>query len=107
MAKVLTINSIGNIQEIENRFTISLNNQNLTAGNAIGTDYILFCSGNCTITLLTAIGNTNLYTIINEGTGVITVIFTAGQNANNSTSVAINTEVSLNFISNNSNYRIF
>ena len=107
MAKVLTINAIGNVQEIENRFTISLNNQNLTALSVIGTDYVYFCSGNCTITLPTAIGNTNLYTIINEGTGVITVIFSAGQNANNSTSVAINNEVSLNFISNNSNYRIF
>lgn len=106
MAKVLAINANGNVQEVENRIIISLTTQNVTAGNSIGTDYFYLCAGTCTITLPTAVGNTNLYTVINE-TGVTTMLFTAGQNANNSTSVVINTEVALNFISNNTNWRIF
>lgn len=106
MAKVLTLTTDGRKVEIENRITTLLTTQNVTAGSAIGTDYIYFCSGNCTITLPTAVGNANSYTVINEGTGVITMLFTAGQNANNSTSVALNTEVALKFISNNTNWRI-
>lgn len=44
-----------------------------TAGSTAGTDYVYICDGTLTLTLPTVIGNTNLYTIKNVGTGVITV----------------------------------
>lgn len=79
-----------------------------TTGAALaGVDYVYMCSGTFTFTFPTAVDNKNRYSLVNEGTGVITLVFTAGQNANNSTSIALNPEVALDFISNNSNYRIF
>lgn len=49
------------------------------AGSTAGTDYVYLCTGTLTITLPTAVGNTNLYTIKNVGTGVITVATTSSQ----------------------------
>ena len=80
---------------------------NTTGDAVVNTDYVYMCSGTFTFTFPTAVGNRNRYSLINEGTGVITAVFTAGQNANNSTSIVLNPEVALDFISNNSNYRIF
>ena len=50
------------------------------AGNASATDYVYLCSGTMTLTLPDATsGNTNLYTIKNVGTGVVTVNTTSSQ----------------------------
>lgn len=49
------------------------------AGAAAGTDYVYLVTGTTTITLPTAVGNTNLYTIKNVGTGVVTIATTAAQ----------------------------
>jgi len=53
----------------------SVNNisTNTSAGSTSGTDYYYLCDGDITLTLPTAIGNTNKYTIKNIGTGVITI----------------------------------
>lgn len=40
-----------------------------TAGSASGTDYVYLCAGTLTLTLPTAVGNTNLYTVKNVGAG--------------------------------------
>lgn len=106
MAKVLTLTTDGRKVEIENRITTLLTTQNVTAGSAIGTDYIFLCTGNCTITLPTAVSNANKYTIKNAGTGIITIVFTAGQNADDSTTISLNPGVALDFISNNTNWLI-
>ena len=106
MAKVLIINAIGNVQEIENRLTTVLSTQNVTAGSGVGTDYIFLCTGNCTITLPSAVSNANKYTVKNAGTGVVTIVFTAGQNADDSTTITLNPGVALDFISNNINWLI-
>lgn len=56
--------------------TRSINNTvvDLTAGATPGTDYVYLCAGTVTITMPSAIGNTNLYTIKNVGAGVVTVV---------------------------------
>lgn len=59
--------------------SISSVSSNTNAGSATLTDYIYYCSGIMTLTLPTAIGNTNLYTIKNVGTGTITIATTSGQ----------------------------
>lgn len=106
MAKVLTLTTDGRNVEIENRIVIPLATQNATAGSAIGTDYIFLCTGNCTITLPTAVSNANKYTVKNAGLAIITIVFTAGQNADDSTTISLNPGFALDFISNNTNWLI-
>ncbi len=43
------------------------------------TDYVYLCTGTFTFTLPTGVGNTNLYTIRNAGTGIISITGTSGQ----------------------------
>lgn len=50
-----------------------------TAGATAGTDYVYLVSGTTTITLPTAVGNTNLYTIKNVGVGTVTIATTSAQ----------------------------
>ena len=106
MAKVLTLSTDGRNVEIENRIVTLLATQNVTAGSAIGTDYIFLCTGTCTITLPTAVNNFNKYTVKNAGTGIITIVFTSGQNADDSTTINLSAGVALDFISNNTNWLI-
>ena len=106
MAKVLTLTTDGRNVEIENRITTLLTAQSVTAGGAIGTDYVFLCTGTCTITLPTAVNNFNKYTVKNAGIAIVTIVFTAGQNADDSTTINLNPGVALNFISNNTNWLI-
>ena len=69
-------------------------------------DYVYIGTGTFTYTQPTAIGNTNRYTIKNAGTGVMTVVFTGGQNADNSTTINLTTNNSIDLISDNTNWKI-
>jgi hypothetical protein len=77
-----------------------------TGAAAPSTDYVYIATSSFTYTQPTAVGNTNMYTIKNAGIGIITIIFTSGQNADGSTSITLNSGVSLNLISDNSNWII-
>lgn len=59
--------------------TISAVSTNTSAGATANTDYVYLCSETMTITLPTAAGNTNRYTIKNVGAGVITIATTSSQ----------------------------
>ena len=87
------------------RSIISINTAT-TGGAATTVDYVYIATGTFIYTQPTAVGNTNRYTIINSGTGIITIVFTSGQNADTSTTIALNPEVALDFISNNTNWII-
>lgn len=52
---------------------------NTAAGDLPSIDYVYLVSGNTTITLPTAVGNSNLYTIKNVGTGLVTVATTGAE----------------------------
>jgi len=84
-------------------FSISTNT---TAGAVANTDYVYNITGTTILTLPTAVGNTNKYTIKNAGVGVITILFTSGQNADDSTIITLNPGVSLPFVSTNTNWII-
>lgn len=43
------------------------------AGSTAGTDYVYICDGTLTLTLPAALDNSNLYTVKNVGTGVVTI----------------------------------
>lgn len=80
---------------------------NTAAGATASTDYAYLVSGTSTITLPTAVGNTNLYTVKRVGTNTVTVATTGGQTIDGSGSAAINVRyVSLDLLSDNSNWNI-
>lgn len=77
-----------------------------TAGATASTDYVYFVSGTTTLTLPTAVGNTNMYTIKNTGSATVTVDTTSSQTIDGALTLTINTPYSYNIISNNSNWFI-
>ena len=80
---------------------------NTNAGNNQSTDYIYFASNTITITLPTAISNTNSYVIKNVGTGTITINTTSSQTIDGSLTALIKVEyLSLTLISDGANWNI-
>ena len=80
---------------------------NTNAGSNQSTDYIYFASNTITITLPTAISNTNSYVIKNVGTGTITINTTSSQTIDGSLTALIKVEyLSLTLISDGANWNI-
>jgi len=70
-------------------------------------DYVYFCVGTITIMLPSAVGNVNLYTLKNTGSGVITVIPTGSETIDGAASVDISlSNMLLSFISDGSNWKV-
>jgi hypothetical protein len=89
--------------------TRSVNNisTNITAGAAALTDYVYFISGTTTLTLPTAVGNTNRYTLKNVGINTITINTTSSQTIDGSASVSISvTETSIDVVSDGTNWNV-
>lgn len=80
---------------------------NTTAGSTAYTDYIYFVTGTTTITLPTAVSNTNIYTIKNTGTGTVTVATTSSQNIDDNTTFSITIKnYTIDVISDGTNWKI-
>ena len=78
-----------------------------TAGATASTDYVYFVSGTTTLTLPTAVGNTNQYTVKNTGVTTVTIATTSAQTIDGSASVTLPvSNTSLTLISDNANWRI-
>jgi len=79
-----------------------------TAGATSSTDYVYLVSGTTTLTLPTAVGNTNLYTVKNTGVNTVSIATTSSQTIDGSTAPitlpVANT--SLDLISDGSNWSI-
>ncbi len=73
----------GIVREIDNV------SSDTAAGNTSGTDYVYLVTGTTTITLPDATANTNLYTIKNVGTGVVTVATTSSQTIDGSLTITL------------------
>ena len=86
--------------------TRSINNiaVNTTAGATSLIDYVYLCTSTITVTLPTSVGNTNIYTIKNKGTGVITIATTLSQTIDSTTTITINPDGSVDLISDGSNW---
>jgi hypothetical protein len=75
------------------------------AGSTAATDYVYLVTGTTTLTLPTAVSNTNRYTVTNVGTNTVTVATTSSQTINGSSTATLPiTNMSLDFVSNNSNW---
>jgi hypothetical protein len=86
--------------------TIVVTSGNTTAGSTAGTDYIYLVAGAHTITMPTAVSNTNRYSIKNNYSANITINTTSSQTIDGTTSISIAPEESIDLISDNSNWRI-
>jgi len=77
---------------------------NTTAGGAALTDYAYMCSAALTLTLPTAVGNTNRYTVKRTGTGVVTIATTSSQTIDGAATFVINVQYqSVDLINNGAN----
>lgn len=78
-----------------------------TADSVSGTDYVYLCNGTFTLTMPDASGNTNLYTIKNIGTGVITINTTSSQTIDGSLTITMPLQyTSVDLVSDTANWNI-
>jgi hypothetical protein len=86
---------------------ITVISANTIAAAAAFTDYVYLASGVTTVTLPTAIGNTNRYTIKNVGVNTVSVDTVLGQTIDGSSTASIPvTNTSLDFISDGTNWKV-
>jgi hypothetical protein len=94
LGKILTSDASGNAtwQNAPSGYARSINtiSNNTTAGSAASTDYYYECTANLTLTLPTAIGNTNEYTIKNNG-GITTVNTSSSQTIDGALTAVLST----------------
>lgn len=80
---------------------------NTTAGATALTDYVYFVSSSPTITMPTAVGNSNRYTIKNVGVGTVTIGTTSAQTIDGSSTITLPVRyTSVELVSNNANWDI-
>lgn len=86
--------------------SINLISTNTTAWNSVTTDYTYICTATLTLTLPTAVGNGNMYTVKNTA-WTTTISTTSAQTIDGSSSATINVPyVSVDLISDGSNWVI-
>ena len=79
-----------------------------TAAATASTDYVYFITGTTTLTLPTAVSNTNRYSAVNnDPTLTTTIATTSSQTINGSTTITLVPGQSVDLISNNTNWSIF
>jgi hypothetical protein len=86
--------------------SVTVVSTNTSAGSASNTDYVYVCSSTMTLTLPTAVGNTNRYTVKNGGLATVTVATTSAQTIDGSTTAALTPNTALDLISDGSNWRV-
>lgn len=78
-----------------------------SAGSTTKTDYVYNCTGTFTVTLPTAVSNTNRYTIKNVSTGVITVATTSSQTIDGGATASLPVRyTSIDLISDGANWNV-
>ena len=86
--------------------TVVVTSGNVSAGASASTDYVYLIAGAHTVTLPTAVGNTNLYTIKNNHSASVSLATTSSQTVDGVTSPTIRPEQSLQIISNGTNWNV-
>lgn len=85
--------------------SVTVTTGNVTAGSTALTNYIYLIAGAHTVTLPTAVGNTNLYELKNNHSANVSLAFTSGQTADGG-GVTLAPQESVTLISNNTNWSI-
>lgn len=87
--------------------TISSVSSPTTAAAVALTDYVYLVSGTTTLTLPTAVGNSNRYTVKNTGSNTVTVATTSAQTIDGSSTASLPVpNTSLDLISDGSNWNV-
>lgn len=86
--------------------TIVVTSGNVTAGSTASTDYVYLVAGAHTVTLPTAVSNTNLYTVKNNHSVNITVDTTSSQTIDGTLTISIPPGAAVGLISTNSAWSI-
>lgn len=86
--------------------TIVVTSGSATMGASASVDYVYLVAGAHTMTLPTAVSNTNRYTVKNNHSAAITVDTTSSQTIDGTTTISINPQSSVDIISNNTNWFI-
>lgn len=81
---------------------------NTSAGSTASTDYVYLVTGATTLTLPTAVGNTNLYMVVRVGSSTVVVSTTSSQTINGAAAPLniVQQYSSVQLISDNSNWII-
>ena len=87
--------------------SISSISTNTTAGATALTDYVYIITASCTLTLPTAVSNTNRYSVKNTHTANITIATTSSQTIDGTTTISIAKDSAVDIISDGTNWRIF
>lgn len=77
-----------------------------TAASTALTDYVYLVSGTTTLTLPTAVSNTNAYGVKNSGTAIITIATTSAQTIDGNANITLTANQFITIYSNNSNWII-
>ena len=86
--------------------TIVTTSGSLTLGSTSMTDYVYLVAGAHTLSMPTAVGNTNRYTVKNDHTAAITIDTTGAETIEGAASISLDPEKAVDIISNNTNWRI-
>lgn len=86
--------------------SVNVISSNTTAGATAATDYVYLVSGTTTLTMPTAVGNTNRYTVKNTGVATVTVAFDGVETGDGSTTLSLLPNVSVDLISDDTNFFI-
>lgn len=86
--------------------TISPFSANTNAASTASTDYVYIGSGTNTLTLPTAVSNTNGYGVKNSGTGIITIATTSAQTIDGNANIMLTSNQFITVYSDNTNWII-
>jgi hypothetical protein len=86
--------------------TITVTSGSATMGSSASTDYVYMVAGAHTMSLPTAVGNTNRYTVKNNHSANITIDTAGAENIEGAASISIGPEESVDIISDNTNWFI-
>ena len=86
--------------------TVVVTSGNVTAGATAVTDYVYLIAGAHTVTMPTAVGNTNLYELKNNHSANISLATTAAQTIDGVTAPVMIPEQALTLVSDGTNWRI-
>lgn len=92
---------------VGNDRTVTVISTNTTAGSAADMDYVYLCSAALTLTLPTAVGNSNRYTVKRTGSGDITIATTSSQTIDGASTYTIAVaNQAIDLISNGSDWAV-
>ncbi len=100
-----TAAAFSGVKELNGRYAVTATDS-VTPGTFSGVNYVVFVSTGGSVTLPTAVGNTSRYTVKNITTSDKTISTTSSQTIDGATTLTVLPDMSVDLISDGSNWRI-